>query len=270
LIGVFEPFGKAGAQAGLDWSQGLLIGFGALLIVGLIGEWRKAKEERWQGWGDAFELMVIIGVAGELFFDGWIFGFSGRLSRIQDAALEAVTADLKSVTKTAGDADELARKATETASNLSAINEAFEKKYGPLLPGLQPRPVDEGDLRDGMKGVPRGIITIVELDEAEPRDLAIRLTGALRKLNFTVRIEELKGTSPLTGIVVCQQGTEEIRLVKGLNAARLGAKLMAVKAPDRPDFCDKPVPGSVPFGTIVDPVRGTVIFVGQKPAPPPP
>jgi hypothetical protein len=220
LFRFFESLDKEWAEKGLNWSEALLLAFGFLLVIGLIGEWRKIKDQRWQGFGDAFELLVIIGVAGELFFDGLIFGFSGRLSRIQDEAVATAVASAGKANeaaekankaageanRVAGEANGLAVKATELADKLSKINDAFEKKYGPLVRGITPRDVDEDALRVGMRSVKRGLVTIVRLDDAEARNLAGKLLGALQNIDFKVRTEDLKGTSALTGVIVCQKG----------------------------------------------------------------
>lgn len=277
---MFNSLSKSAAESGLNWSEIGLLLVSAIVAAGLIGEYRKDRDERWKGLTDTFELMVIIGVVGEVLFDGLIFGFSGRLSRIQDDAVAVAIASAGNANEAAEKANKaaeeanrvatetsgLAIKATELADKLSKINEAFEKKYGPLVKGMQPRDVDESDLRDGMRLVPRGNITIIKLDDAEPRTVADKLETALRNLKFKVQSEDLHGTSPLTGVIVCQRGSGEIKLVKGLNAARLGASLMPLKAPNRPDFCDFPIHTGV-FGPHAAADRGTVIFVAQRPQP---
>jgi hypothetical protein len=282
---LFTSLSKVGAERGLLWSEIGLLLVSAVVAAGLIGEYRKSRDERWKGLSDTFELMVIIGVVGEIVFDGLIFGFSGRLSVIQDAAVAAATAEAgraneaaAEANKVAGIANEAAGIANERAETYRAQNNAFEAKYGPLVEkGLRAREVDEDELRHGMRGVKRGNLTIVRLDDAEPRNLADSLGAALRRIDFKVKTEDLKGTSPLTGVIVCERGSNDLKLVKALNRARLGAKLMRLKARDRPDFCDAPIGGPestglLPplFGHHSSPDRGTVILVGQRPLPPQP
>ena len=63
---MFDWFDKRGAEIGLELSElGLLI-FAALVAIGLIGEYKKERDERWKGWSSAFERLVIIGVIGEV------------------------------------------------------------------------------------------------------------------------------------------------------------------------------------------------------------
>lgn len=282
---MFSSLSKEAAALGLNVSEvGLLI-FAALIAVGLYGEYR--KEERWRRLSDTFELLVVIGVVGEVIFDGLIFGYSGRLSALQDQAVAAAIASAgkaneaaekankaaEEANRVAKEANGLATKATELADKLSKINDGFEKKYGPLVMGLTPRDVYEGDLRTVMRGIPRGNIIIVRLDDAEPRNFADKIAVSLRHLNFSVQTEDLKATSALTGVIVCERSSNDLKIVKAMNRAGMGAKLMQLNAKDRPDFCDmlaeRPNSGGfVIFGRpAMVPVPVTVIFVGQRPLP---
>jgi hypothetical protein len=73
---------------------------------GLIGEY--AKSDRWKKHVKLFELLVIIGVAGELIADGGIFLFSSHLQTIAEA-------EIGEVTKQAGDAKLSANEAKASA-----------------------------------------------------------------------------------------------------------------------------------------------------------
>lgn len=70
------------SSTGLDISEVLLLLFGVLLTAGLIGEY--AKSDRWKKHVKTFEMLVIIGVAGELLADGGIFLFSRHLQIISE------------------------------------------------------------------------------------------------------------------------------------------------------------------------------------------
>ncbi len=74
---------RSATSSALDASEIALLIFGIVLVVGLIGE--VAKSERWKKRLRIFELMVIIGVAGELVADGGIFVFSSHLEAITEA-----------------------------------------------------------------------------------------------------------------------------------------------------------------------------------------
>jgi hypothetical protein len=62
-----------------------VLGFGLLLVIGLLGE--LARSKKWKDHLRTFEVMVILGVAGELIGDGGIFVFSERLQAISDTEL---------------------------------------------------------------------------------------------------------------------------------------------------------------------------------------
>jgi Alanine-zipper, major outer membrane lipoprotein len=79
--------------------------------IRLIGEY--AKSERWKRHVKTFEMLVIIGVAGELLADGGIFLFSSHLQTIADQEI----ADL---TLTAGNAKASAENAAKAADRAKA------------------------------------------------------------------------------------------------------------------------------------------------------
>jgi hypothetical protein len=68
---------KSATSICLDASEIVLLVFGIVLVIGLVGE--VAKSEKWKRRVRLFELMVVFGVAGELMADGGIFLFSRHL-----------------------------------------------------------------------------------------------------------------------------------------------------------------------------------------------
>jgi hypothetical protein len=80
-MGVLLSLSKSSALVCLDISEWALFGFGLLLVLGLIVEYRAVHGTRWMKFG---EMLVIIGVAGELVADGGIFLCSGHLQTIAD------------------------------------------------------------------------------------------------------------------------------------------------------------------------------------------
>ena len=79
MSGWVEPV----AYWGLIGSNLGLLAFAAVLVIGLIGEYRKPA-----AWSvKTFELLVIIGVVGELVFDGLIFASSLTLDAVHSAEL---------------------------------------------------------------------------------------------------------------------------------------------------------------------------------------
>ena len=80
---------KIRVASALDVSEYALILFSALVVLGLIGE----HAERWKKHIKFFEVLVIIGVAGELLADGGVFLFSSQLQTISDRELKAAVAE---------------------------------------------------------------------------------------------------------------------------------------------------------------------------------
>jgi hypothetical protein len=73
----------------LHWAEGVLLLFGVVLVVGLVGEY--AEGSWWKRREKIFELCVIIGVAGELLADGAIFRLSERLQELSDNDVAELT-----------------------------------------------------------------------------------------------------------------------------------------------------------------------------------
>src|SRR5437868_5318147 len=88
-MGTFFSLSKSATSIDLDISEIALLVFGILLVIGIIGEY--AKSERWKKRLRVFELLVTIGVAGELFADGAIFVFSKHLQTIADGEIADLT-----------------------------------------------------------------------------------------------------------------------------------------------------------------------------------
>jgi hypothetical protein len=80
-VAALDSLSKAGTLTALHWSEWIVLLFGVVLVMGLIGEIVKSPIHRWY---KRFELMVVIGVAGELLGDGGIFVFTERLEAINE------------------------------------------------------------------------------------------------------------------------------------------------------------------------------------------
>jgi hypothetical protein len=111
-MGTFLLLSKSSATFWLHISEAVLFVFGILLVVGLIGE---KKVPWWHSRFRTFELLVIIGVAGELLGDGGVFVFSGDLQTIADAELAQITTDVGSTRTAAKDAADAAGRAKDSA-----------------------------------------------------------------------------------------------------------------------------------------------------------
>lgn len=128
----------------LNVSEWALLGFGAVLVVGLVIEYRAEHGSRWMKFG---EMLVIIGVAGELLGDGGIFLFSRHLQTISDleiATLESsniqLRKDLAEAQKESAHAEATAKgfDAQIAASDAKAKSaEATAKKFEAQIAGAQ-------------------------------------------------------------------------------------------------------------------------------------
>jgi hypothetical protein len=116
-MGILLFLSKSAASTGLDWSEIFLLIFGLMVAIGVLGE--STKSEKWKKWHRTFEMLVIIGVAGELFADGTIFVFSRHLQTISDSELSAATIK-------AGDAKTSADTAAQDASRANSFAEQAE------------------------------------------------------------------------------------------------------------------------------------------------
>jgi len=113
-MGILLSLSKSTTLFWLDASEWALLAFGALLVVGLIVEYYAEHGSRWMKVG---ELLVIIGVAGELLGDGGIFLFSRHLQTISEQEIAEVTKQAGEANQKAGESNERAGKANERASS---------------------------------------------------------------------------------------------------------------------------------------------------------
>lgn len=96
---MFLSLSKAATSFALNISEGLLLLFGVLLVVGLIGEY--AKSDRWKKRERMFMMFVIVGVAGELVADGGIFTLSAHLQTLSDLEVARLNEKAESANATA-------------------------------------------------------------------------------------------------------------------------------------------------------------------------
>jgi hypothetical protein len=109
-MGIFLSLSKSTTLFWLNASEWALLIFGTLLVGGLIIEYRAQHGSRWMKLG---ELLVILGVAGELLGDGGIFLFSSHLQAIAD------TEGAASASKVAKDNSDAAVKSSSDALVIS-------------------------------------------------------------------------------------------------------------------------------------------------------
>ena len=112
-MGTFFPLSKSATISALNWSELALLIFGIILVAGLVGEYKTLQPHSRRM--KLFEMLVIIGVLGELLGDGGVFLFSNQLQIISDK-------EIADVVKSAGDAKASAQGAANAASDAKAAS----------------------------------------------------------------------------------------------------------------------------------------------------
>lgn len=170
---------KSATSVWLGISEGLLLAFGALLVIGLVGEY--SKSDRWKRFVRTFELMVIIGVAGELLADGGIFLLSGRLKTLADidvAQLNKDAADARSAQEAVE--IELSKQRERTATAESALLKLKESLKDRTISADQREKVIKI-----LKGGPSGTVEIVWLSsEPDSYAPAMEIEGIIKAADW--------------------------------------------------------------------------------------
>jgi hypothetical protein len=114
-VGALTSLSKSATSTWLGVSESLLLLFGVLLVVGLVGEYRESLKH----WVKVFEMFVIIGVAGELLADGGIFALSRHLETIANG-------EIATLTRESAIANQRAAEANDRAAQAEALAKGFE------------------------------------------------------------------------------------------------------------------------------------------------
>jgi hypothetical protein len=163
---------------------------------------------------------------------------------------------------------------------LSKINDAFEKKYGPLVPAVSqlqgqehPQPIIQGDLEAATRTLPKSLrtVTLMRLTDTVAGPYADNLKKGLQNLRppFDVHILRLL-VSEFPGVIACQNGADDMKVGKALVKANIVSE---IKPMDAAAECKQIRQATDENGNrplIGDPeVHGTLIFVGhRRPLPP--
>ncbi len=124
---------KVATSSALNWSELVLFIFGIILVVGLVGEYKTPDPHSRRM--KICEMLVIVGVLGELVGDGGIFLFSHQLQVISDSeisdankrALDAKTSATEAAGAAKG-AKEQSDKATSSSSNALTLAKGARKE----------------------------------------------------------------------------------------------------------------------------------------------
>jgi hypothetical protein len=114
-VDLLSQLSKSATSLWLAVFEFSLLAFGAVLVIGLVGEY--SESDRWKRFVKAFELMVILGVAGELLADGGIFLLSRRLQILSDIDVAQLSQEAATATATAKGLELQIAAANERAAN---------------------------------------------------------------------------------------------------------------------------------------------------------
>lgn len=123
-MGTLPSLSRSATATALHVSELVLFLFGLLLVAGLIGEY----SPRWKSATRAFELLVIIGVAGELVADGGIFLFSEHLQTIEQLRVGKLDQEVITAEKAARSASQEAAVAQTSAARAIARASAADRR----------------------------------------------------------------------------------------------------------------------------------------------
>lgn len=148
-----------------------------VLVIGIVGEY--AKSDKWRAHLRAFEVLVVIGVAGELFADGGIFLFSRRLQAISDEEVARLTVKAEEAEQKAAEARE------RTAIAELEMEQIRERQKDRWLRFSEMGRL--GKFEAMLRSSPKGIVQVIYLDgDAEAFDLADAISGALKRTDWNV------------------------------------------------------------------------------------
>jgi len=254
------------------WSNAGLFAATIILIVGLLGEYNdpessRAVRVRWSF--TKFEYMVVLGVAGELLFNGLIFASSMTLEVLHStevAQINRIASEAYKVGNTArenaafafgravfaelnaGEAYKIAGEAIERIESLRRENTILIGRLHGIDVLTGERDMNDAErarLKASLKGR-KHEITVVTVNDLEANRYAVKIIAALSAAGAIVKIENT-GSLPESGVVVCVNDRDDVRVANALNLAGIVIRRVNQKDKNRPETCDRP-PNSTPPG----------------------
>ncbi len=126
---------KSATSTGLQISEVVLFLAGALLVVGLVGEYKEPWKTKYAG---LCAMFVIVGVAVELFADGGVFLFSEHLQTIAEGEIAEAIREAGTARTSAEGAARAAAQAEEYADGIARLSwprQLDASKFVSLLEG---------------------------------------------------------------------------------------------------------------------------------------
>ena len=182
---------KSATSTLLVVSEISLLFFGLLLVVGSLGEIAKTAKWKvyttlsgWRAYSKIAIILLIVGVAGELIADGFIFAFSSHLQTIADGEFAALN-------KEAAYAREVAGKAVQRGEELKAENLSLEALLQPRFLSIQQQH-DIGVSLLTFEGH-KVVVKVASMTDPESNNLGLQIKASLEAAKLDVRFES---TSP--------------------------------------------------------------------------
>ncbi len=276
-MGTLFSLSKSATSTALDISEIALLLFGVLLVIGLIGEY--AKAERWRKHTRAFEMFVIIGVAGELWADGGIFLFSSHLQTIADLEIAGLTREAgeandrasknereaAELRKEASDARQKAAEANERAVLANERTEKERKARTAMLLQLQPRDFTKKQM-DAFVASVKGKVTelnVFTLPDPEAAGYGFEVMEGLQRAD--VKVAWYPTTSPYflipgissSGLTLYESPGRKVGIPL-MEAFLKAGQSMAWFTPERPSDQDRP--GVISLSSVPSPA----LFIALK------
>jgi hypothetical protein len=244
------------------------------LIWGLVGEYKDPHssvmiEIAGRAW-KVFPVLVIIGVGGELLFNTGSFVSSMVLEVLHSTAEQKAKKETAQINERAEKLEQgnlgLKKDLADTQRQLADSQRELQKqieRQGGRLSTVEEKTADR-DISDHQRRIIRGKIngrrrpvTIVRLDDREAHAYADKLDKALTAAHFAVTKLDFGHTSPLTGVIVCENGGAEVKLFDALKAADMAPE----RRPSTDKYTQDHPPECQPDFAHPTAIR---IFVGQR------
>ncbi len=142
----------------------------------------------------------------------------------------------------AAEANDRAGAAIARAASIEKDNLRLKIQLHTLESDVRPRQLNDDErhfITRNLNGRDR-TVTVVRLNDAEPRLYADQIVDALRGAGFVVKTEDTKVSLPQTGVIFCEKDPIDLHLFDMLRKAKIDGRVVRVGAKDRPDFCDAP------------------------------
>jgi hypothetical protein len=231
---------KSFTISALDVSEAALFVFGLALTVGVLGEYKKFPTVLRASLA-TFEVLVVIGIAGELIADGAIFVFSRHLQTISEGEYAVLNNEAGKANKRSR---ELELESLSLRKELTAQGPRANLLYGQatdkFIAELKPFRLQKIEVRYS-----RVSLNLFNIDH-DTMSLAMRLQYLLGQSEWDVA-PLLVANSNGTAVWVTVRSKASESTIKAANKLVETLKDVSIKVNDTPDVSDEPRPPQVPI-----------------------